>query len=384
MRAAVPDEVAPSIADLSSFGVQERLETSTRTEGRDASTAQAAHDALPPVAEALEYPARLRALACCDVAAQFYDPDSFSIALSWRGRNTAAIVAPIGLLILWGIAWALILERSQALREIMIPLEDVYAPLSTTVSFLVVFRLGRAGVRYWDARAAAGKMVEVCRVLASDSAIVCSSDPELRDRFARWIAVFPVVVKNFVRPAGSSCDRIAELVPLVSHADACALLDAESCCGPLYVLNQLRLAAYDVSQLASLEPSMRSMAFRELATSLNVLTGAWGAMERINATPLPYVYVAHLRSLLLLYLAISYVEALSRFSWAAFPGLLVCSWALLGIEAAAVECERPFRRRPNHLLLGKFACVVARHLRQTLRDVDRTTSTPTAPSSSAQ
>ena len=99
-------------------------------------------------------------------------------------------------------------------------------------------------------------------------------------------------------------------------------------------------------------------------------SGAWGAMERINGTPLPFVYVAHLRTFLLLYLGIFFTETIARYSWAALPPLLAGSWALLGLEAAAVACERPFRRCANHLLLGRFACVVARHVAQTLRDCE--------------
>ena len=34
------------------------------------------------------------------------------------------------------------------------------------------------------------------------------------------------------------------------------------------------------------------------------LTGAWGAMERIGNTPLPFAYVAHLRTTLVLYLGL--------------------------------------------------------------------------------
>jgi len=47
--------------------------------------------------------------------------------------------------------------------------------------------------------------------------------------------------------------------------------------------------------------------------------------------------------------------------------ILLASFALLGIEAAAVECERPFRGTTNHLALGKMCVVVARNVAQILR-----------------
>lgn len=99
------------------------------------------------------------------------------------------------------------------------------------------------------------------------------------------------------------------------------------------------------------------------------MAGAWGAMERINATPLPFAYVVHLRTFLVLYLLAWNLEALAIHSWGAFPALVVVSWALLGIEAASVECERPFRWDANHLALGRMGVVVSQNVGQTLRMV---------------
>ena len=46
---------------------------------------------------------------------------------------------------------------------------------------------------------------------------------------------------------------------------------------------------------------------------------------------------------------------------------LIVAWALLGIEAAAVECERPVRGCANHMPLEAFCAVVADNVRQTLQ-----------------
>jgi len=91
-------------------------------------------------------------------------------------------------------------------------------------------------------------------------------------------------------------------------------------------------------------------------------------MERIGNTPLPFAYVAHLRTTLVLYLGLWYVSMLSRFGPVVLPGLLLTSWALLGIEAAAVECSSPFQRKPNHLRLGRACSEVAQCVAQTLAE----------------
>ena len=63
----------------------------------------------------------------------------------------------------------------------------------------------------------------------------------------------------------------------------------------------------------------------------------------------------------------SYLDALAAHGWAAMPTLVIVSWSLLGIEAASVECERPFRWGANHLPLGKMCVVVAKNVELTLR-----------------
>ena len=55
--------------------------------------------------------------------------------------------------------------------------------------------------------------------------------------------------------------------------------------------------------------------------------------------------------------------------WLAIVPLFAASWALLGIEAAAVECERPFEWHSNHLPLGKMCIAVARGVALTLKNI---------------
>ena len=71
---------------------------------------------------------------------------------------------------------------------------------------------------------------------------------------------------------------------------------------------------------------------------------------------------------LVLYLLVAPLPAVAAGGWAVVPPLVAVGWALLGIEAAALECERPFTHRPNHLPLGRFCVVVAENVSQTLAD----------------
>jgi putative membrane protein len=64
-----------------------------------------------------------------------------------------------------------------------------------------------------------------------------------------------------------------------------------------------------------------------------------GGMERIRATPLPLVYVAHLRTFLLCYLLFMPLVYISHWQWGTIPAMALVSFALLGVEGAAAECE---------------------------------------------
>ena len=67
----------------------------------------------------------------------------------------------------------------------------------------------------------------------SSAAVTCASQPALLDGFARWICVFPVAVKNFLRPAiqdnraGETRrgKQRAELGSLLTDAEADELLN---------------------------------------------------------------------------------------------------------------------------------------------------------------
>ena len=241
-----------------------------------------------PLVEAVLQQSRLDALAACDANLARYDPNSFLVIFRCRGRQMRFIIEPLLVLMIWSVAWLLIFERFEHFRDTIMPLEDLVTPLLTPVSFLLVFRLGRSAVRWWDARAAAGKLVEICRSMTSSAAVSCASQPELVDGIARWICVLPVAVKNFLRPAprpGSPMEtrrrqQRAELGALLTDAEADELLDSGSThpggLGPLLVMNRLRQLAFraaDETQGVRADAALRAVIFRNLSEHIDTLTG---------------------------------------------------------------------------------------------------------------
>ena len=99
----------------------------------------------------------------------------------------------------------------------------------------------------------------------------------------------------------------------------------------------------------------RAAAWRHLEERVDTLVGVTGAMERIKSTPLPIVYITHLRSTLVLYLLFMPVVFEALWSWGTIPAVALIAFVLLGVEGAATECETPFRPgRINHLRMGAY------------------------------
>jgi predicted membrane chloride channel (bestrophin family) len=92
-------------------------------------------------------------------------------------------------------------------------------------------------------------------------------------------------------------------------------------------------------------------------------------MERIRSSPLPLVYVMHLRIFLFVFfISLPYIWYPS-WRWSTIPIVLVTSFAMLGLEGIAIEVEYPFRRdRPNHLDTDNFCTVALGTIQQTVCD----------------
>jgi len=343
-------------------------------------------------------PTRMEALALCDTSGHGYDRRSFLMALSIRGRNLELIAWPLAGLVAWSVAWAVVLHvdgpvqlgKEPVMVALLDPIETLFTPLLTALlTLLLVFRQGRAAVRFWDARAAAGAMVLHCRNVAAEVFALRPTDPAARGEVARWLCATPVAVKNLLRPlampdkdentgpgdtraraqsesaAFQLADRrLRELMPALSSEQARSLLAAPN--QPLHAGARLRSAIGRACD--RLPPAQRGLVHRGLHDELDHLNGAWGALERIAASPLPFIYVAHLRLTLLLFLAVAPLPSLSHDGWPAVPPFAVACAAILAVEAAAEECERPFLKRPNHLRLGGFCASVAENVAQALSD----------------
>ena len=268
----------------------------------------------------------------------------------------------VALSFIWTLVTKLwIPENAPWMVDVFVCLQPMGGMLGGTVSILLAFRLARAAVRFYDSRAAAGKIVEICRVVASEALLLGDHDHPTRDDFLRWTIAVPVAVKNYLRGERGAPGDLLGVLPA---ADAARLAAAPH--QPLHCLHRMRALAYRLALSSPADPLMSSTVYRGVSISVDVLTGAMGAMERISLTPLPFSYTAHVRVLILAYLAFLTAVFAATWGWLTPPSISTAAFLLLGTETAATECERPFARRCDHLFLERYCAVVADNIAQIL------------------
>lgn len=142
---------------------------------------------------------------------------------------------------------------------------------------------------------------------------------------------------------------------------------------PIYAADRMRVAMKRAFHVTADTPPSLAYAWTQQLDSLErILDGIMdqeGAMERIKSTPLPLVYVSHLRTFLLLFLlALPYIWE-REWRWLTIPVVGLTSFAMLGLEGASQEVEVPFsKNRGDHMNMDAFCLVVMDNIQQTITD----------------
>ena len=289
-----------------------------------------------------------------------YDSASWArTACSCDGRARAldAFVAPLALVNVVSVAWTMLAQTS-TLSERMTEaraLDGAYALTFSAMGFLLVFRLSRAAVRWWSCRAAFGAIVAGVRDFVDVTLIYGCEDGDgdddesaAVDDAVAWACAFASASKAFLR--GERVVARDETVGILSDEDRDAVMSAEH--PPLFCISMCRRAVRRLFGGSTIrDASLRE----ELHGQLAFLALQEGALERLRATKVPEIYVVHLRTFLCLYLISMPFVFVNRWGYGTIPAVACVSFALLGIEGAATECEIPFQaERHNHLRMDAY------------------------------
>lgn len=324
------------------------------------------------------------ALEACLGAFVTYNPDGsfFFPVFSIRGRGLDRIAQPMVAILVVAVG-ACLLEHSleemgdtsvgrDGLSEYIFAMHQF---VGTAMAFLLVYRLGRSAVRYYEARAKAGAMIALVRKIAQCAMGYLGDSEYHRDRVVRFAMALPVATLYLLRK--NKVDRgdwgnRTHLAGVLTDEEFQLMMEREH--QPLWVQEVMRESVVKVLGTAGkfntkFTDAARAAMLRETMDVINQLGDAFGGMERIDGTPLPFAYLAHLRTFLLLYLLTLPVAGAIVWGWWAIPISLVCGYVFLGIEAAAADCERPFAPSPNHLMLERFCIVSFANIIQTWQGI---------------
>jgi putative membrane protein len=289
-----------------------------------------------------------------------------------EGRALDRIYFPWFLVTVNAIVWTYVVENFvEEIRDTDFShFENFFAlVLNSSLAFLLVFRLNRSAERFWVARGAWGTIIALGRCLVGGVLVHGQHDPINRDAMIRWIAAFCVATMQFIRGlpyiepetvGGILSDEELKELETVSHI-------------PIHAADNIRYHLKEIFRIDGDTPVgvafERTQQLDTLEQQVNGLILQMGALERIRATPLPLVYVTHLRTFLLLFLlSMPYVWG-STFGYATIPIVFVTAFALLGLEGAAQEVEAPFlKHRTNHLNMDAFCLLMISNILQQISE----------------
>ncbi len=265
-----------------------------------------------------------------------------------RGTVVPHVLPRVGALTAFSLA--LCLADDFAIRKYGIELPALdqlgHSVLGVALSMLIVFRTNASNNRYWDARAYWGALTNGSRNLARLSAVYASPAKPL----ASLIIAYVISVRETLRGNRPS-PALDGLIP----AELAARMAAAN--------NPPTMAAAAISRWINRCRQEGRIDTYQAMTMEHVLDGmvdAQGGCERIQRTPLPFVYAALIKQILLIYLGTLPFVLVAKMGFAAPLAVAVVSFGMLGIEEAGIEIEDPFATDANSLPLDQICSTIAR------------------------
>jgi ion channel-forming bestrophin family protein len=276
-----------------------------------------------------------------------YDRTSWWKTLfTFHGTVLPSVLGRVGLLTGFSLALS-ILDRY--LGEIGYPLPALdqlgHTVLGTALGMLIVFRTNSSNSRYWDGRACWGSLTNNSRNLARLAATYASP----AEPVANLITAYMVVIRENLRGSRNFTGLLKlipeELVTKAREANNPPTVIAVAL--SQWIGNRLKEGRIDSRQAMTME------------LVLNTLVDNQGACERIQRTPLPFIYAALIKQILFIYLATLPFVLVAKMGFAAPLVVAVVSFGMLGIEEAGIEIENPFETDPNGLPLEQICSTIA-------------------------
>ena len=225
--------------------------------------------------------------------------------------------------------------------------KDVLSLLAIGMTYLIGVRISLSYDRYYEARKKWGMMVnrsrDIVRQFHGYLNEVKDPNAVLRKDATKWTIAFVYACKQHLRwekkvPALRATGLLLE--------SEISMLEASRHM-PNYCMEQLTRC---VSSACTSDTSMGFL-FRAMDENIQSFEDQIGACERILKTPVPFSFVLHLRSMILINITILPLVLVNH-GWGAIPITCIYGYMLTGLEDMGNSIENPFRKNFHALPLN--------------------------------
>jgi putative membrane protein len=217
-----------------------------------------------------------------------------------------------------------------------------HAVLGSLIGFLIVFRINASNARYWEGRSHWGSLINTSRNLVRFASQYTSSAPEL----ANLVTGYVICLRRLLQGQRDLEEAEIYLPESVSRR---AVKFGNPATG-------VSLAISEWVHMNFRDGTLDSTMVRHMEDLVGRLVDAQGGCEKIQKTPLPFVYVSMVKQLILIYLTTLPVVLCERCGWWSPVLMAAISMGMFGLEEASVEIEDPFGMEDNCLDL--LACTM--------------------------
>ena len=219
---------------------------------------------------------------------------------------------------------------------------------------LVAFRANSSYARFMAGLGLWGNLVNRTRDLASQIVTYVPDEPARHRRILGFIVAVAVAKKRHLRDERG----LQELDTVLSIQDVRNIQEAEHM--PLYCIDVLR--NYIREAYASGKISDRVLEMMD--ANLTAIGDTFGGCEGIKGVPIPVAFVVHMRAFMILWLVTLPLTLAESMGWTTIVACCIVDFAILGIDAMAVEIENPFGHDYNDLPLGMICETIAKNIRE--------------------
>lgn len=233
-----------------------------------------------------------------------------------------------------------------------------FSLMGVALAIFLGFRINASYDRYWEARKCWGTVLIESRNAARQILSLPAREAEVRP-FVLGLIGFATTLRNQLRGLPRGQDAGALLPPALLHRVENARY------APVLVLQWLAEQLREYRRRGQLDAELS----RGIEASLDALSAALGACERIAGTPLPFTYLVILHRSAYLYCLLLPFGLVDSIGLMTPLVVTFVSYTFFALEALSDEIEEPFGLMANDLALDAMLAGIDASLRELLGEI---------------